>query len=69
MSTLEDRLLAAHDAGDKPLLVALYQEAAVAAETIDQRAFFLTHAFVFALEIGHQDAPALRAHLIKMGRF
>ncbi len=68
MSNLDARLLAAHEAGDLPALVALYQEAAGRAGTDTARGFYLTHAHVFALELGHADAPALRAALVAMGR-
>ncbi len=68
MSTLNDRLLAAHAADDKAQLVDLYQEAADMAGSEDQRGFFLTHAYVFALELHHPDAPDLRARLAEMCR-
>lgn len=68
MSDLEARLLAAHAAGDRPALIALYTEAADHAETEEAAAFYLTHAYVFALEIGAPDAAILRARLIGMGR-
>ena len=68
MSDLNDRLLAAHDRGDLTALVALYREAADGATTEGERGFFLTHAHVFALELGHPDAADLRAALIAMGR-
>jgi len=68
MSDLDARLIAAHDAGDTDALVALYRAAADQATDPDARAFYLTHAHVFALELGHPDAPALRAALIAIGR-
>jgi len=68
MSDLQARLLAAHDIGDKTALVALYREAADNAESEDQAGFFLTHAYVFALEQGHADAADLRRRLVAMGR-
>jgi hypothetical protein len=68
MSDLEARLLAAHAAGDKIALVALYTEAADAAESGDAAGFFVTHAYIYALELGHADAPALRGRLVAMGR-
>lgn len=68
MKTLEARLLAAHAAGDGQAMVALYQEAAQAAATGDERAFFLTQAHVFAMETGHAAADDLRATLVQMGR-
>ncbi len=69
MNDLDARLLAAHAADDRPALVALYTEAADHASD-DETAvgFFLTHAFVFALELGDPRAEPLRARLIAMGR-
>ena len=68
MNDLDARLLAAHAARDLPALVAFYREAADAAGTEMARGFYLTHAHVFALEMGHPDTRALRAALIAMGR-
>ena len=67
MSDLDARLLAAHAAGDRVALVALYRQAADAADG-DARGFFLTQAYVFALETGHNEAADLRAALINLGR-
>jgi hypothetical protein len=68
MSTLDARLLTAHEAGDKTALVALYREAAHAAGSQDEAAFFLTNAYIYALETGHADALMLRDQLVAMGR-
>ena len=68
MTTLRADLLAAHAARDTVALVALYQRAAQQAKVPEQAAFYLTHAHVFALEIGHPDAPELRAQLVAQGR-
>jgi len=68
MNNLEQRLLAAHATGDKQALVDLYQEAAKAASTVDEKAFFLTQAHVFALETAHPDASELRRILVEQGR-
>ena len=68
MSNLQSRLLAAHDCGDHAALISLYREAADGAVNVDAAGFFLTHAYIFALETGHSDAPALRARLVAMGR-
>ncbi|WP_299149900.1 hypothetical protein [uncultured Tateyamaria sp.] len=67
MYDLDAALLAAHAAGDSHALVTLYR--AAADQTSDQaaRAFYLTHAHVFALELGHPDTAHLRAALINMG--
>lgn len=68
---LDKQLLQAHAAADLPALVALYTEAADRAEARnDQQAccFYLTHAFVFALEHGDARADALNARLSAYGR-
>lgn len=68
MSDLDSRLLAAHERDDKRALVRLYGEAAEAAKDVDTCAFYLTHAHVFALELGLPVAEDLRAKLIALGR-
>ena len=68
MSDLDAALIAAHDAGDIRKLARLYTQAADAAGSPDAAGFFLTHAYVFALEAGLEEAPALRQRLIDMGR-
>ena len=68
MKDLDVRLLAAHARDDTPTLVTLYDEAAQGSVDATARGFYLTHAYVFALELGHTDASRLRAQLIEMGR-
>lgn len=68
MSILESRLLAAHAAGDKHALVALYEEAATAAIPPEAQGFFLTQAYVYALETGHPKAAELHQRLKATGR-
>ena len=68
MSDLDVRLLAAHAAGDKRALVDLYTAAADAASDIDGACFFLTHAYIFALDSGAPQAASLRERLINHGR-
>ncbi|WP_371154260.1 hypothetical protein [Jannaschia sp. 2305UL9-9] len=65
--TLDARLLAAHAAGDRGSLVSLYEMASKGAEA-DAAAFFLTQAWVFALETGDPRASALQAALAERGR-
>ncbi len=65
---LDDRLLAAHAKQDKEALVGLYTDAAEAAADPDAACFFLTHAYVFALELGDPRAAALHARLKARGR-
>lgn len=69
--TLDRALLDAHAAGDAPALIQLYTLAADRAETRDDddaACFYLTHAFVFALEAGEPQAPILNARLVQKGR-
>ncbi|MEM1352382.1 MAG: hypothetical protein AAGF27_08550 [Pseudomonadota bacterium] len=68
MKALEQDLLAAHRENDRARLARLYAQAAEQAEDENARGFFLTHAYVFALEAGEPSAPALRTMLIDMRR-
>ena len=68
MSDLETRLLEAHGRSDHPALVALYTEAADKTNDSDAAGFYLTHAYVFALELGHSQATQLHARLKDAGR-
>lgn len=68
MSALDDALLAAHAAGDRSELVALYTTAADQANAVEATSFYLTHAYVFALEAGMAEASRLKARLVAMGR-
>ncbi|WP_298836179.1 hypothetical protein [uncultured Roseobacter sp.] len=68
MSTLDAQLIAAHEQNDTETLVRLYARAAEHADDEDAAGFYLTHAYVFALESGHPDVPGLRARLIALGR-
>jgi hypothetical protein len=68
MSSLDARMLAAHAAADTSALIGLYEQAADAVADVDSTCFFLTHAFVFALEAGDPRAHALRARLVSHGR-
>lgn len=68
MSTLDQRLLTAHAADDHAALVTLYTQAADFAASAIAQAFYLTQAYVFALEIGHHAALSLRQRLKDMGR-
>jgi len=70
-AALEHRLLAAHARNDLEALTALYEEAAnQRQERGDEEAacFYLTHAFVYALETGSPRADALQLRLWKLGR-
>lgn len=68
MNDLDARLLAAHAADDRAALITLYTEAGETAADEIARSFYLTHAFVFALEAGDPRAAELRARLKAMGR-
>lgn len=64
---LEHRLAAAHKLDDKMGLVGLYCEAADTAPSDAARSFFLTHAYVFALETADARTENLRHQLIALG--
>ena len=67
-AALEACLLQAHAAGDTKALVALYAQAADLADAEEAEAFYLTHAYVFALQTGAPQRHALNARLVAMGR-
>ena len=71
MDELDQQLLAAHKDNDGPRLVKLYTKAAdrcESAQNIDAACFFLTHAYVFALEHGRPEATDLNNRLHSYGR-
>lgn len=68
MSDLDTRLLAAHATDDKDALVTLYAQAADSTHDIDAACFYLTHAYIFALEKNHPDTATLHARLKSHGR-
>jgi hypothetical protein len=68
---LDDTLLQAHERQDGAALSGLYARAADLAEAagdVDRACFFLTHAWIFALEQGDPSATDLRARLLAQGR-
>lgn len=65
---LDACLLAAHARNDRWALVELYTVAANAANNIDRACFYLTHAYIFGLEMNHPSVPALYARLARHGR-
>jgi len=70
-ATLDQTLMNAHEQADLPALVRLYSIAADRAEVaqdLDATCFYLTHAFVFALESGAAEAKALNKRLADYGR-
>lgn len=70
-SDLDAALIAAHDRSDHQELVTLYSRAADLAEATgdgDAMCFYLTQAYVFALESGAQEADVIHARLKAKGR-
>ena len=70
-AALDAALLKAHADGDGPALARLYTQAADLAQTdgdAQAMCFYLTQAYVFALEAGSTDAPLLHARLLAEGR-
>lgn len=65
---LDQALLDAHAQGDTKSLIRLYHEAAEAAQDEQATGFFLTHAYVFALEAGDDRAAGLKDALVRLGR-
>ena len=65
---LDARILSAHAADDRAALVQLYTKAADLANDIDAACFFLTYAYIFALEAGAPEATELHARLKALGR-
>ena len=66
--TLDRALLHAHARDDKAALVALYTKAADVAGDVDAACFYLTHAYVFALDINHAAQTRLHQRLRDHGR-
>lgn len=66
-ATFEARLLAAHAAGDLAALARLYEAAAEQA-TAEAAAFYLTQAYIYALDAGDPAARRLHARLKLDGR-
>ncbi len=70
-AALDELLLAAHARNDHAALVQYYTMAADEREEagdIDAACFYLTHAFVFALEHGAPEADELNLRLVQHGR-
>lgn len=65
---LDTRMIDAHEARDLGVLVNLYTEAADKVNDVDAACFYLTHAYVFALEAGAAQAASLRERLVAQGR-
>ncbi|WP_112321642.1 hypothetical protein [Oceanibium sediminis] len=70
-AALDRALLQAHAVGDPVALARLYTLAGDLAEArgdIDAACFYLTHAFVFALQAGSADSGTLNHRLWQHGR-
>lgn len=67
-AALDAALIRAHEAHDTGALVRLYTQAADQAADVDAACFYLTHAYVFALDTGADEASALHARLVAHGR-
>lgn len=65
---LDRAILSAHDADDRPALIAHYTRAADLNTDPDAHAYFLTIAYVYALETGDPAANRLYARLRQLGR-
>ncbi|MGI3212313.1 hypothetical protein ACROSR_14490 [Roseovarius tibetensis] len=68
MTDLDTLMIRAHDTGDQRALIDLYAEAADRVNDTDASCFYLTHAYVFALEAGAHEAGPLHARLKAHGR-
>lgn len=68
MTDLDSAMIRAHAAGDRPALIRLYTQAADSARDLDAACFYLTQAYVYALEAGAPEAQALHARLVARGR-
>ncbi|MEM7289072.1 MAG: hypothetical protein AAF412_01670 [Pseudomonadota bacterium] len=66
--SLNAQMIAAHEAGDQAALIRLYTRAADAANDEDAACFYLTHAYVFALEAGADEVDGLKERLVAAGR-
>lgn len=65
---LDQTLLRAHEACDGATLANLYAHAADHSPNTGEQAFFLTQAYIFALEAGDPTAQTLETRLRLLGR-
>lgn len=68
MSDLNAIILAAHARDDRAALVGHYTLAADQTNDVNTACFFLTYAYIYALELGHPDTDTLFARLDAHGR-
>jgi hypothetical protein len=70
-TALDAALLVAHEANDYAQLVSLYRQAGLSCidvNDVDAGCFYLTHAYIFALEVGSDQAKELHKILVAYGR-
>ena len=70
-AVLDAAMLAAHESNDLEQLVAFYQKAGlsrIATNDVDAGCFYLTHAYIFALEAGMSQAKEIHRTLVAYGR-
>ena len=70
-SSLHQRMLQAHAGQDLTSLITLYSKAGKRMETrgdTDAACFYLTHAYVYALELDAPELPELQTQLAAYGR-
>ncbi len=68
---LDAALLRAHEQNDMEQLVILYRQAGLSCldvNDVDAGCFYLTHAYIFALETGTPKADELHEILVAYGR-
>ncbi|MBL4751638.1 MAG: hypothetical protein JKX71_13840 [Amylibacter sp.] len=71
LADLDAALLQAHADYDLDRLVTLYQKAGLScidANDVDAGCFYLTHAYIFALEAGTSKAREIHKVLVSYGR-
>jgi hypothetical protein len=69
--SLNEKLIQAHEENNMADLVVLYTRAGDDSEKagdIDAACFYLTHAYVFALDAGSEQANELHMRLLQYGR-
>ena len=65
---LNDDIIKAHNEGDNWKLISLYTQASNSANSTDLESFFLTQAYVLALEQNHPAQRQLKSRLVAFGR-
>ena len=70
-AALDATLLLAHEQNNYEQLVILYRKAGLSCidtKNVDAGCFYLTHAYIFALEMGSPNAGELHKVLVSYGR-